>query len=103
MYEFIYGNLTEESEYTIPAGITTITRNTFKNSNLDKLTIANDVETVCESALWGCGIKELVIGDSVKSLERACFDECYNLKKITIGTGIESIDEWAFSECNHIE
>ena len=103
MYEFIYGNLTEESEYTIPAGITTITRNTFKNSNLGKLTIANDVETVCESALWGCGIKELVIGDSVKSLERACFDECYNLKKITIGTGIESIDEWAFSECNHLE
>ena len=103
MYEFIYAGLDQESEYTIPEGITTIGRNAFKGVDIGKLIITNDVEVVSESALWGCGIKELVIGDSVKSLERACFDECYNLKKITIGTGIESIDEWAFSECNHIE
>ena len=103
MYEFIYAGLDQKSEYTIPEDITTIGRNAFKGVDIGKLIITNDVEVVSESALWGCGIKELVIGDSVKSLERACFDECYNLKKITIGTGIESIDEWAFSECNRLE
>ncbi len=59
-----------------------------------------NIKTIGEFAFAGrVEIEEIVIPDSVTSIEANAFRGCTNLKEITIGSSIQSIGNYVFNEC----
>lgn len=56
------------------------------------------------SAFWERkGITEVVIPDSVTTIDRNAFYKCTSLKKVTIGKNVKSIGDLAFFDCSSLE
>lgn len=60
----------------------------FKNfSNITKVTIGNNVETIGKQSFSGCKkLKTLTVGSKVKTIGKQAFSGCKNLKTIIINT-----------------
>lgn len=54
--------------------------------------------TATNELISGC--KETIIPNSVTSIGRSAFNECYNLSEMTIPTSVTSIGQWAFFLCS---
>ena len=53
-------------------------------------------------ALGGCGIKRVVLPDTITKIKRAAFIECSALEEITIPRSVKEIDEYAFADCDNL-
>ena len=61
------------------------------------LKLNEGLETIQQAAFrYINNIKELVIPNSVKRIERTFITECHSLKTITLGTGLQSLGTYAF-------
>ena len=87
------------TELTIPAGVTTISKNAFVRCNqLTSADIGNDVETISDGAFYNCSnLTQVNIGDKVKSIGEKAFSICTALKEISLGSGLETLGSKAFS------
>lgn len=70
-----------ESDITIPIGISSIGKDAFSGNNT---------------------LKKVYIPDEVKSIDYAAFENCKNLEKVSIGDGVKSIGSAAFSGCQSL-
>ncbi len=60
---------------------------------LTEVTFAEGIEEICGLLLRDTGIKELTIPDTVKTIGRFAFDDCFSLEKIFIPESVTSIGD----------
>jgi len=87
------------TSYIIPDTVTFIGNGSFyNNSNLNKVTIGEKVETIGEYAFSSCSFARITIPDSVKSIKSYSFSES-SVVFVNIGSGVEEIETLAFENC----
>ena len=80
--------------------VTEIGNNAFKNSTITGVTIPDNVETIGNSAFYGCdGLENITIGESVETIGDYAFRYCDNLESVIIGENVENIMRGAFYGC----
>ncbi len=63
-----------------------------------------NAENINDMALYNCdSLKNVTIGNSVKSIGNSTFSNCDSLQSVTIGEGVESIGDNAFSGCSNLQ
>ena len=65
--------------------------------------IPETVETIKENAFQNADIQSVFIGDSVKSIESAAFDNCSKLTSVRLPSTLTAIPKYCFSECKKLE
>lgn len=84
---------------TIGKGLTVIPKNCFAASpELESVQIGENVQTIGENAFQECGLEEVIIPDSVKTIETCAFINNKKLKKVSVGKNVETIGERAFNK-----
>jgi hypothetical protein len=67
-------------------------------TSLTSVTIANSVTSIGDSAFGGCSsLTNVTIPISVIAIGNYAFAGCLSLTNITLGSGVTSIGDWAFS------
>ncbi|MBO5041842.1 MAG: leucine-rich repeat protein [Clostridia bacterium] len=70
---------------------------------LTNLIIPDSVTSIERYAFFGCsGITELVIPDSVTSIGDMAFGYCFNLKNVIVGDNVTNIGVYAFGQCSNL-
>ena len=77
-----------------------INYNAFKdNTRLKKVTIPESIESL-SSTFWGCsGLTEVILPNSLKSIDSYAFYSCSSLESINLPNQLETIGASAFSDC----
>ena len=89
-----------DSVITIPAGVTEIGTEAFKeNSYIKSVVMDSALESIGDNAFNSCSKLESVsLNNGLNLIDSYCFANCRNLKEITIPDGVETIDYWAFGD-----
>jgi hypothetical protein len=87
--------------YAIPASVTTIDRNAFRDcSQLTEVTIGNGVTSIYASAFAGCsGLTNMALPAGISQIASELFSGCTNLATILIPTSVTHIGALAFFGC----
>jgi hypothetical protein len=105
---------TSLTSITIPEGVTSIGDNAFVNCyRLISIVVEEGntvydsrencnaiIETASNTLITGC--KNTIIPNSVTSIEKCAFYDCYDLTSITIPEGVTSIGDDAFVNCTSL-
>jgi hypothetical protein len=86
---------------TIPASITEIGDNCFKNcESLESVVFepGSRLERIEKYAFWGNGLKSIVIPASITEIGDNCFKDCKSLESVVFepGSRLERIGQYAF-------
>ena len=92
------------TEYTIPNGVTTISRAIFEGcSSLTSVTIGDSVTTIGDYAFFGCSsLRSVTIPDSVTTIGNSAFSWCESLTSVTIPDSVTTIGAQAFEGCSSL-
>ena len=79
------------------------TLNDIGKTNITSVIIGNSVETIGDSAFYGCkNLRSVIIPDSVETIGINAFRDCSNLTSLTIGNSVETIGINAFYFCEKL-
>ncbi len=92
---------------TIPAGVTSIDSNAFKEcSNLTTVTLNCNVlvskKNPCLGNQFGQQVTEYILGNTVTRIGEYAFSYCENLNSVTIPQSVTSIGMHAFRDCSSL-
>lgn len=93
---------------TIPDSVTKIGKNSFYGcSSLEYIKTGNGIKNF-DGFQFGLGneykeLKEIIVGNSIESLEECMFYRCSQLKSIIIGNSINKVTRQSFDECTELE
>ena len=80
--------LSEQTEFTIPSGVTSIGNEAFACCSLQKIVIPQGVTSIGDYAFDNCGsLKEITIPQSVTDIGKSVFYDCISLEEIKIPKG----------------
>ncbi len=108
----LYGNFDDYNfskvklNVTIAANddLTMISDHAFSNiKNIKKLVLPEGIIFIERNAFQKNGIQEIVLPESLKSIEIQAFDGCTSLKNVTFPAGIISFGNVLFQDCKSIE
>ena len=75
----------------------------INGKEVTELIIPNTIKSINDYAFNKCqSLTSVVIGDSVKSIGSYAFADCYNLTSVVIGDSVKSIGRNAFSYCYNL-
>ena len=95
--------LGEKATVTLPKNINGNYYSIYRMRGVINVIIPNSVMSIDSEAFEGCtGLTSITISDSVTSIGTYAFYECINLASVTIGNGVTSIEESAFSGCSSL-
>lgn len=78
--------------------------NKTKDIKNGTFTIPNSITSIGRFAFFECwNLKSITIPDNVTSIEEGAFAYCYFLTSITIGNSVASIGNYAFYWCNNLK
>lgn len=107
--DYTFSNCSSLSEIIIPNSITSIGVDAFQYcKKLESITIPDSVTNIDwgnndKSLFYECtSLKNVVIGNGVKSIGSYAFYNHTNLSSITIGNNVKSIGPYAFSGCTNL-
>ena len=90
------------TEIAIPAGVTEIKADTFKNSGLSSISFkGSQVEAIGEEAFMNTGISNFKAPSSLKTIGESAFASCLQLSNLTM-TNLETIGPRAFQNCKRL-
>ena len=93
----------EVTDYTVPAGVTTIGEYAFSDvTGITKLIIPNHVMSIGSNAFYKSTISTMDIADSVNKIDSKAFYYCNNLEEVTLPNGLEKIERYLFSNCQKL-
>ena len=78
-------------------------RGSMPTSNIQNVTIGNEVQILPNSFVSGSKITSVTIPNSVTSIGNSAFSGCGRLTSITIPNSVTSIGDYAFQNCNALE
>ncbi len=90
---------------TLPAGITTVTNQVFRDcSALEKVTLPEGVELIDSMAFMNCvNLKEINIPSTVTKINSEAFSGCTSLEELVLPEGLETIGSKCFSGCTSLK
>ena len=100
----LYLNNSLVENLVIPATITTIKPQTFRQcSSIKTVTMANSVTKLENAAFFGCAnLKSVTLSDGMKVIGASVFRNCKSLLEITIPTTVTTIEDNAFNGCSSL-
>ncbi len=103
--KILVGYTGNETELTLPSGITSINKYAFYNcSSLTSVTIGNSVKSIGYETFRGCtSLTNITIPNSVTSIGDGAFYSCDSLTSIVIPDSVTRIGSSAFSGCSSLE
>ena len=100
----VFYNSTNLKSVTLGNGITAIPRHTFYLcTSLTKVEIPENVTSIGAEAFMQSGIENIIIPDTVTSMQYNVFDGCQSLKSVVIGNGLSWIYGGMFKNCTALE
>ena len=74
-------------------------------SCLTNLVLSTNLTYIGEHSFMGCGLKDIILPDSLATICTDCFSGCRSLTNVVFGTGLKNISHGVFSQCGltHIE
>lgn len=81
---------------SIPSTVRTISNNSFENSTLEAVTIADGVVYVGVGAFKGCELTEVTIPNSIESIQHQAFMD-NQIKDVDLGENVWIVGEYAFA------
>ncbi|MCH5142097.1 MAG: leucine-rich repeat protein [Clostridiales bacterium] len=78
----------EKGASKIPEGVVTIGESSFRNKDLQTVTIPNTVTTIRELAFEGGAYTSIIIPDSVGILDVTAFKNCKNMESVSLGARV---------------
>ena len=81
------------SNYTIPAGVTSISDQAFALSQFTSVTIPSSVTFIEDLAFIGSSLKSVTIPSSVTGIGAYAFGECYDLTSVTLSRNTQIGDD----------
>ena len=95
--------LAKSEDFITDKNIKTIMPKTFYKSSVKSVHLTKNVTTLGEYAFKDCNNLKKVKIDSLKAIEKATFQNCFNLKEVILPKNLSCIDEFAFSGCSKLE
>lgn len=87
---------------TLPKELETIGAAVFQSSGLNEIKITDKVKTIGEVAFQYTSLKNVVIPDNVVSLGKSVFSGCIYLQSIQFSKGMKVVPEYACSGCKEL-
>ena len=90
---------------TIPASVTTISNQLFRNAkSLKSVTMSDDVTSIGDQVFNSCvALESIKLPSSLTSLGANAFNGCSALKSVEIPEGVTSIGNYSFQNCTSLE
>ena len=100
----LYAIGNSRTSYTIPTTVTKIDDYSFSGTGyLKNLKIGNSVKTIGSGAFLSCrNLTSVSLGSKVQKISYGAFRECVRLKKISIPKSVKSVGEQAFFQCTRL-
>ena len=96
--------LAEQSEFTIPHGVATISNYAFYECSLKKISIPSSVISIGDFAFSECkSLEEVSIPSSVTTIGIGAFSECTSMQEISIPPNITIINNLTFGWCSSLK
>lgn len=71
--------------------------------DIERVDIPGTVKTIGDRAFYGCGMKELTIGEGVTSIGNQAFRYCPEITSVKIPNSVTSVGSEAFYACNKLQ
>ena len=92
------------TNYKIPATVTQIGTDAFRNSDISNVELPDGLVSVGDRAFYGCKkLQQIILPNTVTTLGVSCFSQCSELKILQMSDSITEIGEYAFAECSGLE
>lgn len=87
----------------IPDSVTSIGDDAFAYSNLNSITLSNNINEISCNMFHNCSkLTSITIPDSVTKISNEAFNYCERLTSVTIPDSVTSIDDGAFGNCSSL-
>ena len=73
-----------------------------RSKSVKEIILADNIETICPEAFYGCAVKTIKLNKSLKSIGTYAFYAC-SLETIEFNSSLEYIDSWAFGSCSSLQ
>ena len=103
-YGYVFSGCTGLTAITIPAGVKTIVRYTFRGSGLKTIELSEGLESIGNSSFRSCtSLESIVIPDKVRTIGKNTFRSCSRLQSVTMPSYLMSVASDAFRDCNQLQ
>lgn len=84
--------------------VTAIENSAFRASKVKNIVIGNNVRSIGDDAFYNCpDLETVVIPQSVTSIGSAAFHSCLSLKSVTFPEGVTTVNSLTFAYCRELE
>lgn len=91
-------------EVIFASSVKTISNNAFYESNIKKVDLSGNIESVGDKAFAYCyQLKEVILGNNLKSLGKQTFENCTILSSLTVNTEAEGLIFDQFKLCPNLK
>ena len=91
-------------EMHLPASVETVGKEAFLNCAGLEAFSAPGAVTLGVNALRGCtALREVILGDSLRTVSESCFQGCTALARLDLGEGVETVGLYAFADCTALQ
>ena len=98
----LVGYTGEDTEITVPSGVTKIGASAFRKLQIQKIVISPEVTELGENAFKDCASLEEVVfsgENNIKTVEEGAFRNCTKLTSFEFGEKLTAIGNFAFENC----
>lgn len=93
----MFADCIQLSDFTIPCGINSIGKYAFRNTPINELIIPDSVITIEDCAFLGCdSLKKIYLGKKVEYIGKCAFCGCSSLNELCLPPSIKTIEDYAF-------
>lgn len=92
--------LGDKTDIIVPKGVKTIKSAAFIETNVESITLPDDVEKL-ETSAFECAteLKSVILSDNIKNIPSDTFCNCESLSYVKLPKSLETISLSAFTEC----
>lgn len=97
--DLIWFPMGKKGEYTLPATISTISNNAFKECSIETFILPDGIKEMGQGVFMDSKVKEVKLPNSLKVVPSGTFQGCTQLKVVRIGSMTDLISDYAFDRC----